>query len=260
MCNQKHVSVITGAGGGIGFGIAHALAKRGDQVIMVDLLFSNAERRAKTMAAMDERVCLMDVDITKEKDVHELVDEIVKRFGRVDCLVNAAGVIRPAVAYEVTEADWDLTLNVNLKGAFLLSKWASVQMMKQKYGRIVHIGSTSSHTSSPCSAPYTASKHGIVGLVRAFAIDLAPHGITVNTICPGITETEMLEVVIRQRAAHQGISCDQVRRDMINKTPDKRLGQPSDIAAAVLFITSTEAEHITGQMLTVDGGRSLNLI
>ena len=133
-------------------------------------------------------------------------------------------------------------------------------MMKQRSGRIVHIASTASHTAAPGLAPYAASKHGLVGLVRGMACDLAPFGITVNAVCPGNTDTEMLQAVVQQRAQHQGRTTEDVLDEIAKKTPLGRVGRPSDVAAAVVFLTSEEAGYITGQSLTVDGGRSMNLI
>jgi len=259
MAKSQKVTIVSGAARGIGFGITQALAKRGDKLILIDVLFAKPAFTSKAKDVAKDAI-VKQIDITKQDQVNALVTETTELFGRVDCLVNAAGVNRPAPVWQVTQDDWDRTLNVNLKGAFLLSRAAAGPMMKQKFGRIVHIGSTSSHTACPSAVPYTASKHGIVGLVRALASDLAAYGITVNTVCPGVTETEMLEEVIEQRAEHQHLTPEQVRADMIRKTPDGRLARPSDIASAILFLTSDEAEHINGQMLTVDGGRSLNLV
>jgi 3-oxoacyl-[acyl-carrier protein] reductase len=212
------------------------------------------------VAKVGQEALLLDVDVTQAGQVEGLVDGTLERFGRVDCLVNAAGVNRPGPFYDASEADWDATIDVNMKGAFLLSKAVARPMMAQRFGRIVHIGSTASHTAHAGGAPYAASKHGLVGLVKGMACDLAPFGITVNAVCPGNTDTEMLRAVLGSRARTQGRTPEQVRGDMIEKTPLGRLAEPRDIAAAVLFLTSDEAEYITGQALTVDGGRSLNLV
>lgn len=186
--------------------------------------------------------------------------ETVKRFKKIDGLVNAAGINRPGPIQNMTDADWSAVIAVNLTAAFLLSRAVARHMIDQRYGRIIHIGSTASQTSAAGLAAYSASKHGLVGLVKGMACDLAPHGITVNAVCPGNTETEMLDTVINERARSQGKKPEEVREEMMRKTPLGRLGRPEDVAAAVLFLLSEEAEYITGQSLTVDGGRSLNLI
>ena len=258
--NKRYVSIISGAARGIGLGIAEALAQRGDRIVLADLLFSDPAIRSNVSAKIGERAILLEVDITQADQVEGLIDEALKHFGNVDCLVNAAGISRPAPIYETCEADWDLTIGVNLKGAFLLSGAAAKAMMKQGSGRIIHIASTAAFTAAPGIAPYVASKHGLVGLVKGMACDLASYGITVNAVCPGNTDTEMLTTVLEQRAEHQGRTLEEVRSEIVRKTPVGRLGKPSDVAAAVLFLTSDAAEYITGQALTVDGGRSLNLI
>ncbi len=260
MEQTKQVSVVCGAGRGMGLAIAEALARRRDRLALIDVLYRDASLKAKAAEKFGKDVLLEAVDISQSQQVADFMGRAAERFGRIDCLVNAVGVNRPAPALQVTDEDWDFTLNVNLKGAFLLSREAAKVMAKQKYGRIVHIGSTSSIVSCPSAVPYTASKHGMVGLVRALASDLAQYGIMINLVCPGITDTEMLDKVICQRAEQMGLTPAQVREDMRRKTPDGRLGKCSDVAAAVLFLVARETEHINGQILTVDGGRSLNLV
>ncbi len=254
--SQARVSIVTGAAGGIGIGIAEALSRRGDRLVLADLAFSGSSVQSR----VGGDALLSEADITDVGQVERLIGEATNHFGRVDCLINAVGVNRPAPIYEASEADWDLTMAVNLKGAFLLSRAVSEVMMEQQWGRIVHIGSTASRFAAPCLSAYAASKHGLVGLVRAMACDLAPYGITVNAVCPGNTDTEMLRGSLQQRARHLGRTYEDVREEIIRKTPARRLGRPDDVAAAVLFLTSQEAEYTTGQALTVDGGRSINLI
>jgi 3-oxoacyl-[acyl-carrier protein] reductase len=257
---KNRICIITGAARGIGLGIAQALAKRGNEVVLADILFNDRQCRSTTEAAIGGNALLVDADITSVNQVERLIADVVKRSGRIDCLVNAVGINRPCPIQDTTGADWNAVLSVNLTGAFLLSRAVAKQMIKQKYGRIIHVGSTASHTSAAGLAAYSASKHGLIGLVRGMACDLAQYGITVNAVCPGNNETEMLDAVMAARAKLQGRSPEEVRRDIISKTPAGRLGKPGDVAAAVLFLTSDEAGYITGQSLTVDGGRSLNLI
>ncbi len=258
--NSPCVSIITGGARGIGFGIAQAMAGRGDQVVLGDILFSDRSITQTVQDQLGKDAVLMSLDVTKSDHVEEFMGKVADRFGKVDVLVNAIGTARPAPVYETSEADWDTMIDVNLKGAFLLSRAVCVPMMQQNRGRIVHIGSTASHTAAAGLSVYAAAKHGLVGLVRGMACDLAKYGITVNAVCPGNTDTEMLEKIFVQRAAAQNRTVEEVRSEVIAKTPAGRIGKPSDVAAAVLFLTSAEAEFITGQALTVDGGRSLNLV
>jgi len=257
---KNRICIVTGAARGIGFGIAQAMAKRGDTVVLADVLFKYRQCRSNAETAVDKNALVVETDITDATQVDELAGQVVGKFGRIDCMVNAVGICRPAPIQDTTDRDWSAVLSVNLTGAFLLSRSAAKQMIKQRHGRIIHIGSTASHTSAAGLAAYSASKHGLIGLVRGMACDLAQYGITVNAVCPGNNETEMLDAVIAERAKLLGRTPEEVRRDIIMKTPAGRLGKPADVAAAVLFLTSDEAEYITGQMLTVDGGRSLNLV
>ena len=257
---DRLVSFVAGAARGIGLGIAQAMARRGDRVVLADVLFSEENARSKVSAVLGEGTPVFEVDVTRAEPVAGLIDETLRRFDRVDCLVNAAGINRPAPIHQTSEADWDATIAVNMKGAFLLSRAVAKPMIRQRSGRIVHVASTASHTAAAGIATYAASKHGLVGLVKGMACDLASYGITVNAVSPGNTRTEMLSAVLQQRAEHQGRTLEEVIDEIIRKTPVGRLAEPEDVAAAVLFLTSAESGYVTGQSLTVDGGRSLNLV
>jgi NAD(P)-dependent dehydrogenase (short-subunit alcohol dehydrogenase family) len=258
--NEARVSIISGAARGIGLGIAQALGRRGDRLVLADVLFSDATIRSSISADIGIEAMLQEADVSRADSVNGLIDQTLKHFGRIDCLINAVGINHPAPFYETTETDWDHVIAVNLKGAFLLSKAVAAPMMRQRSGRIVHIASTAAHTAAAGLAPYAASKHGLVGLVCGMACDLAHFGITVNAVSPGNTDTEMLQAVLQQRARHQGRTPEEVLAEIAQKTPLGRIGRPDDVAAAVVFLTSQEAGFITGQSLIVDGGRSLNLI
>ena len=258
--SQPKVSFVTGAGGGIGLAIARALIERGDHVILADISFSQKDARSRTTDALRYEATLMALDITQTESVEREIDKIASTFGWLDCLVNAAGILRVGPFYDLQDTDWQATIDVNMKGAFLLSRAAARVMIRQGNGRIVHIGSTASQNASTGGAIYAASKHGLLGLVRGMACDLAGFGITVNAVCPGNTETEMLEKVLCERAERRNCSVDEIRNEIVKKTPAGRLGQPRDLAAAVLFLTSDQADYVTGQALTIDGGRSLNLV
>ena len=258
--NVQLVTIVTGAGRGIGLGIAEALAKRGDRLVLADTAFSDSSAQSAASTAVGNDAILLDVDVTDTGQIENMLVTSIERFGRVDCLVHAAGLCRIAPVCELTEVDWDATFAVNLRAAFLLSKAVGARMMQQQAGRIVHIASTAAMTATAGAAAYAASKHGLMGLVRAVACDLAPFNITVNAVCPGNTDTPMLRTTMAQRAKIQGAAVDEVLADISHKTPMGRIGRPEDVAGAVMFLTSDEAGYITGQSITVDGGRSLNLM
>ena len=257
---KRYASIVAGAGRGIGLGIAKALGQRGDRLVLADLLFPESPTGSDYAGKFAEGTILMRTDITRVDSVERLTAAAVEKYGRIDCLVNSAGINRPAPVQETSDADWSAVMAVNLTGAFLLSRAVAKVMIKQGYGRIIQIASTAAHTAAAGLSAYAASKHGLVGLVKGMACDLARYGITVNAVCPGNSETEMLDTVIAERAKVQGVTPEEIRRDMVKKTPVGRLGRPADVAAAVLFLTSGEAEYITGQAFIVDGGRSLNLV
>jgi NAD(P)-dependent dehydrogenase (short-subunit alcohol dehydrogenase family) len=229
-------------------------------VVLADPLFLDGKIHASVKARLKGMSVLAATDITVPAQVNRLVADTMKRFGRIDCLVNSAGISRPAPIQETDPSDWEAVIGVNLTGAFLLSRAVAPVMIRQKHGRIIHIASTAAHTAAAGLSAYAASKHGLVGLVKGMACDLTQYGITVNAVCPGNNDTEMLAKVIAARARLQGRSPEEIRMDIVRKTPAGRLGQPCDIAAAVIFLTSDEAAYITGQALIVDGGRSLNLM
>ncbi len=261
--NDPKVSVITGASGGIGHAIAMAFMRRGDRVILADIQppeinsFSDAGDLTENAR---QNTSAKAIDLTCTESVNAFAEDVLKEHGRVDCIVNAAGILRVGSFYELTDDDWDSTLAVNLKGAFLLSRAFVGSMIAQSWGRIVHIGSTASITASPGGAIYAASKHGLLGLVRGMACDVSKYGVTVNLLCPGNTDTPMLRDVLAERSQRQGRSEEELLAELAAKTPTGRIGKPEDLAGAAVFLTSDEAENITGQSLIVDGGRSLNLV
>ncbi len=183
----------------------------------------------------------------------------MSKFGHIDILVNNAGVVSNAPVLELSEEEWDRNIAVNLKGVFLCSQRVGRVMAAQRSGRIINISSLSGKVGAPGQAAYCASKHGVIGLTYVLAIDLAPYGINVNAICPGMNETEMAQSVMAQRAAARGQSVEEVRQGILAKTPLGRFGRPEDIAQVVLFFASPMSAYVTGQAIDVDGGRRANL-
>lgn len=250
MRQDGKVAVVTGAGGGIGKGIALSLAKAGADVVLVDLDVAAAQGAAAKVEALGRKALVKGVDVSSAEAVADMVVVALDWQGRIDVLVNSAGVeiIRPV--FDISEADWDKTMAVNLKGAWLCTQAvAKVMAEKGSGGRIINIGSIMSEMPAPGEPHYAASKGGILMLTKSLALDLAPYDITVNAVGPGVVKNGM---------SSRGCLADPGMAEQISsKIPLRRLGKPEDIGNAVLFLASDRASYVTGVMLYVDGGMIL---
>jgi len=238
------VAVVTGAAQGIGQSIAETLARLGANVVVADLQVEKAKAVATEITAdTGQRTIAVQVDVSDSASAKALMDQARAEFGHVDILVNNAGITRDDLIMRMKEADWDLVININLKGAFNCSKAIIRSMMKQRYGRIVNITSVSGITGQAGQTNYSSSKAGLIGFTKALAKEVGSRNITVNGVAPGFIET-VLTADLPQEIKDMGIKL----------TPLGRFGQPQDIANAVAFLASDEASFITGEVLTVDGG------
>ncbi|MEK0446920.1 MAG: 3-oxoacyl-[acyl-carrier-protein] reductase [Verrucomicrobiota bacterium] len=240
----NQVAVVTGAGRGIGHSIAMALASEGARVAVVSRVESNALRTADEINAKHAGLAkAYAVDVAQRAAVVALAEQILSDFSRVDILVNNAGITRDGLSMRMSEEDWDLVLDTNLKGTFNCIQAFERAMIKQRSGRIVNIGSVAGLMGNAGQANYAASKAGVLGLTKTIARELATRGVTCNAVAPGFISTDMTDVLP-----------DKVKQAVIAQIPLGAFGQPEDIAAAVAFLCSGEAKYITGQCLTVDGG------
>lgn len=238
------VAVVTGASRGIGRAIATLLAQRGADVVCGDRLAEQAKTTAEEIAtATGRRTSGCLVDVADSKSVQEFIDCALSNFGKIDILVNNAGITRDNLILRINEEDWDVVLNVNLKGAFNCCKAVVRPMMKQRYGRIVNITSVVGLSGNAGQANYAASKAGMIGLTKSLARELGSRNITVNAVAPGYVTTALTESLPQE-----------IKEASIKATPLGRFGTPEDIAYAVAFLVSDEAAFITGQVLSVDGG------
>lgn len=240
---EGKTAVITGSGRGIGHAIALGLYEQGANLVISDLDQGLVDEAAKKMG---ERAIGIACNVTKSEQVNQLLAQANEKFGSVDIVVNNAGITKDGLLIRMDEKDWELVLDINLKGAFLVTKAAAKIMMKQRYGRIVNISSIVGLTGNAGQANYSASKAGLIGLTKSAAKELASRGVTVNAVAPGFIDTEMTKKL--PEAARQAF---------ISQVLLKRLGQPEDIASAVIFLASDEASYITGQVLAVDGGLAI---
>lgn len=241
--DAPRVALVTGAGGGVGQGICLELARSGYRVVVndIDERTANATRALVTDAGADGRVAIGDV--SRPDDVRRMIEESVAAFGRLDLLVNNAGIQVWKPFLELEERDWDAVLAVNLKGCFLCTQAAARVMQRQGGGHIVNVGSGSNLVPFPGLASYTASKGGIQMLTKVTAVELGPLGIRVNCVAPGAIEIERTRL---ERADYAGA--------WARVTPLRRIGTPADIGRAVLMLDDDNAAFVTGQTVLVDGG------
>ena len=241
LANQ--VAVITGAGRGIGRGIALKFAAEGADIVCVSRTAENSEKVAEEIRAAGRRAWAHAVDVADAAAVIAASDKILTETGRVDILINNAGVTRDGLLMRMSEADWDTVLDTNLKGAFLFTKAFTRAFLKQRSGRIINVTSVIGLIGNAGQCNYAASKAALIGFTKSVARELASRGITANALAPGFIETDMTS----------GLTSE-LRNEMLKQIPLNRFGQPEDIADAALFLAGPGARYITGQVLTVDGG------
>lgn len=240
---EGKVALVTGAAQGIGKAVALLLARNGADIVVSDINLEKAGETAREIEATGRRAMPIKVDVANSGDVERMVQTILEQFGQIDILINNAGIARDKLILRMTEEDWDAVLDINLKGTFNCTKAVVKHMSKQRSGKIVNIASVVGEMGNAGQANYSASKAGVIGFTKTIAREFAQRGINVNAIAPGYIQTPMTEALPEKAK-------DELKR-MI---PMERLGQPEDVAGAVLFLVSEAASYITGHVLNVNGG------
>src|SRR5256886_14471407 len=240
---ENQIAVVTGAGRGIGRAIALKFAGEGADVVCISRTEENSEKVANEIRTLGRKAWAHALDVSDAAAVTAAAEKILAEAGRVDMLVNNAGVTRDGLLMRMSEADWDTVLDTNMKGAFLVTKAFSRAFLKQRSGRIINITSVVGIIGNAGQCNYASSKAALIGFTKSIARELASRGVTVNAVAPGFIETDMTAVI-----------GEEMRKELLRKIPLNCLGQPEDIAHAALYLAGPAARYVTGQVLTVDGG------
>jgi 2-dehydro-3-deoxy-D-gluconate 5-dehydrogenase len=242
---KNKIAIVTGASSGLGRGIALALSEAGASLVLVSRRTSLLQQLAKEMEKKDKEVLYFSTDVCQKSQIQHVIDEVVKKFGRVDILFNVAGINKRNLVEDFSEEAWDAVINVNLKASFLFSQLAGRVMIKQNKGKIINIASMTSVFGGENIPAYSASKSGIVGLTKAFSVAWAKYNINVNAIGPGWFKTPMTQPLIEDKNRYQRT---------LSRIPMNRWGDPEDLAGAAVFLASDASDYVTGAILFVDGG------
>jgi NAD(P)-dependent dehydrogenase (short-subunit alcohol dehydrogenase family) len=263
----KKVAIVTGAGQGIGKGVALRLAREGADIVAADIRASNAEQTAREVRQLQRRALAYPINLAHIAEIQPMVEAVAQAFGRIDILVNVAGIIQAKPFLEVTEDDWDRIIDVNQKSVVFCIQAVAKQMIAQVpesesnsgrvngcYGKIINFSSISGRRGRSLQVHYAASKAAVISITQSAALALAQYGITVNAVAPGVIPTPMWEQNDRDKSRIFGTPAGRAMQDFIEKVPMQRAGTLEEIAGTVAFLCSSDADYLTGQTLNVDGG------
>ena len=251
---QGQVAIVTGAGRGIGRATALELARLGADIVIAELDAGGADKTAALVKDLGRRAAVVPTDVTKRADLATMVERTRTAFGRIDVLVNNAGIYRAAATLDVTEEHWDAIMTINAKAVFFATQAVLPVMIAQKSGSIVSLASMAGKIGSRTNLPYNASKAAVISMTKSLALAHAADGIRVNCVCPGFVETDMWTMVAREQSALLNQTPEEFTRKRQESVPLGRMERPEDVAAVIGFLASPRAAYMTGQALSVDGG------
>lgn len=253
----QKVAIVTGGGRGIGEAICEALAREGARVVVAARTAVEIDRVTGRLVSGGSTALAQQVDVTEPASVAAMVEATLARFGRIDILVNNAGIYKPARFLDYTFDDWKRVVDVNLHGTFLCTRAVLPAMLRQHYGKIVNVASTAGKWGSLFQSAYNASKHGVMGLTRSLALEVAAQRITVNAVCPGYVDTALLDKGVEEWSAILGVAREGVIEFMKGRIPQGRFLRPEEVAAAVVYLSAPESDGVTGIGITLAGGMVL---
>src|SRR6266705_475003 len=248
------IAIVTGAGRGIGRATALELARLGADIVIAEMDQAGAKRTAEEVGALGRRAVALSTDVTSRADLRAMVDRTKAEFGRIDVLVNNAGIYRAAATVDVTEEHWDAVMNINARAVFFASQAVLPAMIARKRGAIVSLASLAGKVGSRTNLPYNASKAAVISITKSLALAHAADGIRVNCVCPGFVETDMWTLVSREQGALLGLSPEDFTEQRAAQVPLGRMEHPEDVAKVIGFLASDRAAYMTGQAINVTGG------
>jgi NAD(P)-dependent dehydrogenase (short-subunit alcohol dehydrogenase family) len=251
---EGQVAIVTGAGRGIGRATALELAGMGAGVVVAELDATAADRTAAEVKDRGRPALAVPTDVTSRAALRALVDRTLGELGRIDVLVNNAGIYRAAATLDVTEEHWDAVMNINARAVFFASQAVLPAMVAQKRGNIVSLASMAGKIGSRTNLPYNASKAAVISMTKSLALAHAADGIRVNCVCPGFVETDMWTAVSREQGALLGMTAEEFTRQRLTQVPLGRMERPEDVANVIGFLVSAKSGYMTGQALNVTGG------
>jgi len=254
MVLDGQIAIVTGAGRGIGRATALELARMGADIVVAELDRAGADRTASEVKGLGRRVLIVPTDVTSRADLQAMADRARGEFGRIDVLVNNAGIYRAALPLDVTEEHWDAVLDVNAKAVFFASQAVLPAMIAQKRGNIISLASLAGKVGSRNNLPYNASKAAVISITKSLALAHAADGIRANCVCPGFVETDMWTMVAREQGALTGMAPEEFTRQRLAQIPLGRMETPQDVANVIAFLASSRAAYMTGQAINVTGG------
>ncbi len=248
------IAIVTGGGRGIGLATALELARMGAGIVVAELDAANARRTADQVAKLGRPSLAVATDVTSAADLDAMVRQTVDRFGRIDVLVNNAGIYRAAATLDVTEEHWDAIMTINARAVFFTTKAVLPTMIRQHRGNVISLASMAGKIGSRTNLPYNASKAAVISMTKSLALAHAADGIRANCVCPGFVETDMWAKVSADQGALLGLSPDAFTKARLSTVPLGRMETPEDVANVVGFLASSKSGYMTGQALSVDGG------